>query len=81
LAITSALSSGVVQAIELLEFPNEIPMATRSPGFVPFAVGSSADMLIGYEILEGCPTAERFVKAQCSADFEDFFSWNFEKFH
>jgi hypothetical protein len=36
LAITSALSSVVVHAIELLELPKEIPMATLSPGFAPF---------------------------------------------
>ena len=45
LAITSALSSTVVTAMELLEFPNEIPMACRSPGVEPLVVSPSADIL------------------------------------
>lgn len=45
LAITSALSSTDVTAMLLFEFPNEIPMATRSPGIEPLAVESSADIL------------------------------------
>lgn len=48
--MTSALSSVVVHAMELLEFPNEIPMAVRSPGFAPFVAASVADILIDYEI-------------------------------
>lgn len=45
LAITSALSSIVVYAIELFEFPKEIPMACLSPGVVPFADAPSAAIL------------------------------------
>lgn len=45
LAITSALSSTVVTAMELLEFPKEIPMVCRSPGVEPLVVSRSADIL------------------------------------
>jgi hypothetical protein len=45
LAITSALSSFVVYAIELFEFPKEIPIAYLSPGVVPFADAPSAAIL------------------------------------
>jgi hypothetical protein len=40
-AMTSALSSIVVYAMELLELPKEIPMAVRSPGVGPFVTASS----------------------------------------
>jgi hypothetical protein len=42
LAITSALSSMVVYAMELFEFPNEIPIACRSAGDDPSAAILSA---------------------------------------
>ena len=42
LAMTSALSSIVVYAIELFEFPKAIPMACLSPGVVPLAGAASA---------------------------------------
>ena len=46
LAMTSALSSIVVYAIELFEFPKEIPIACRSPGEVPLADAPSAAILL-----------------------------------
>ena len=49
MAITSALSSIVVYAIELFEFPNEIPMACLSPGVVPLADDPSAAILSVFE--------------------------------
>jgi len=45
LAITSALSSTEVKAIELLEFPKEIPIACRSAGVVPAAESWAAIFL------------------------------------
>ena len=51
-AITSALSSDVVYAIELLEFPKEIPMAWRSEGVVPFVAAVSEDMISLVWIIE-----------------------------
>ena len=43
-AMTSALSSTVVYAIELLEFPKEIPMACLSAGLAPL-VGAGSPIL------------------------------------
>jgi hypothetical protein len=53
LAMTSALSSIVVYAIELLEFPKEIPIACRSPGVVPLADAPSAAILLVMLMKEG----------------------------
>ena len=60
--------------MELLEFPKEIPMAVRSPGFVPFVIASSADMLTENGNLTGVPDVEAVV------NLNDLFistSWNF----
>lgn len=47
LAMTSALSSIVVYAIELLELPKAIPIACLSAGVVPFILTSSPAILSG----------------------------------
>ena len=47
LAITSALSSIVVYAIELFELPKAIPIACLSAGAVPFVLTSSPAILSG----------------------------------
>lgn len=50
-------------AIELLEFPNEIPIAQRSPGFEPLADNeASADI---FRIVE--------LALDCEVVWEDFF--------
>jgi hypothetical protein len=63
LAITSALSSALVYAIELLEFPNEIPIAFLPPGpdTEPFdALVSSAISKKSIKEVRRC--SERIIK-------------------
>lgn len=48
LAITSALSSTVVYAIELFELPNAIPIACLSAGVIPFILTSSPAIFPGF---------------------------------
>jgi hypothetical protein len=77
LAITSALSSIVVYAIELFEFPNEIPIACRSLGVVPLADAPSAVILLVFGmrcgILEDGVVRKRCFLGLKFLDLELFF--------
>jgi hypothetical protein len=85
LAMTSALSSIVVYAIELFEFPKEIPIACRSPGVVPLADAPSAAILLVLFMREGgCENnvvRERCFLASSSSSSNFFLPTKIKKTH
>jgi hypothetical protein len=63
LAMTSALSSTVVYAIELLEFPKDIPITFLSVGVTPFVVASSPAILNEIQVIQA--QIYRFHRCNC----------------
>jgi len=85
LAMTSALSSIVVYAIELFEFPKEIPIACRSPGVVPLADAPSAPILLVLfmkeEVCENDVVRKRCFLASSSSSSNFFLPTKIKKTH